>query len=184
LSLAVSDAGPLIHLAQISKLQLLKQLFKRVIITSGVKSEVVDKGIKLGHDDALIVKEAIEEGWIIIKDITETSASTAKRLAQGENISKSDAETLLLAKDHEAKNFLVDDKILSNLAKMYGFKVWSIWTILLEALSKGFIEITDIESAINELGERRHKLKAEQAAEILKAAKHLASHEKEVKSTG
>ena len=176
--MTVSDAGPLIHLAQIGKLQLLKQLFNRVLITSEVKREVVDKGIKLGYDDAVIVKEAIEEGWIIIQDITVMAASTAKRLAEGESVSKLDAETLLLAKDQEAKNFLVDDKILSNLAKMYGFKVWNIWTILLKALSEGFIGIADIESAIKELGERRHKLKAEQAAEILKVAKHLASRKR------
>ncbi|MDO8124750.1 MAG: hypothetical protein Q6364_10270 [Candidatus Hermodarchaeota archaeon] len=179
MSVTVSDAGPLIHLAQISKLQLLKQLFKRVLITSGVRREVVDKGIKLGYEDALLVKEAIGEGWIIIQDITAKAASTAKKLAEGENVSTLDAEALLLAKEHEAKNFLVDDKILSSLAKMYGFNVWNTWTILLEALSKGFIELTDIESAIDELGEQRHKLKAEQAAEILKAAKHLASRKRD-----
>jgi len=37
LSVMVSDAGPLIHLAQISKLHLLKKLFNRVIITPNVK---------------------------------------------------------------------------------------------------------------------------------------------------
>jgi len=73
------------------------------------------------------------------------------------------------------ETILVDEKVLSDLAKMYGFKVWNTWTILLEALSKGFIEISDIESAINELAERKHKLKAGQAAEILEAARVIAS---------
>lgn len=50
-----------------------------------------------------------------------------------------------------------------------------MWTILLESLRKEFIEISDIESAIKELGEKRHKLKDEQAAEILKAAKFIVS---------
>lgn len=35
----VSDAGPLIHLAQVSKLGLLKKLFGRVSITKDVKRE-------------------------------------------------------------------------------------------------------------------------------------------------
>jgi len=175
LSLAVSDAGPVIHLAQIDKLFILKKLFKHILITPGVKREVVDKGVKLGYNDALIVRKAIDENWITIKDITTITASTAKRLAEGENISRSDAETLLLAKENKVETILIDEKVLSDLAKMYGFKVWNTWTILLEALSKGFIEISDVESAVNELAERKHKLKGGQAAEILEAARVIAS---------
>jgi len=70
---------------------------------------------------------------------------------------------------------LVDEKALSDLAKMYGLKAWNTWTILLETLRRGFIEISDIESAITELGKKRHKLKDRQATEILEAAKFIAS---------
>ena len=179
MSQAVSDAGPLIHLAQIKKLQLLKRIFKRISVTPRVKWEVVDEGIKLGRDDALAVRKAMEEGWIVIEDTPKAMTSAAKRLAEGENISRLDAETILLAEEKGAKMTLVDEKVLSDLAKMYGLEVWSTWTILLEAFSRGFIEIHDIESAINELGERRHKLKANQAAEILEAAKLVASRGRE-----
>jgi predicted nucleic acid-binding protein len=172
---AVSNAGPLIHLAQISKLHLLKKLFKNILIIPEVRREVVDEGIKLGHSDALTLKEVVEEGWIIVKSITRKGSSIAKRIAEGENVSKSDAETLMLAIENKVRNMLVDEKILSDLAKMHGFIVWNTWTILLEALRIGFIEIHDAESAIKDLGERRHKLKAKQAAEILEAAKLIAS---------
>jgi len=175
LSLAVSDAGPLIHLAQINQLSLLRKLSKGVLITSGVKREVVDMGVELGYDDAQMVGRAMDEGWITIKDITYRIASIAERLAEDENISRSDAETLLLARENDVKAILIDEKIHSDLAKMYGFEVWNTWTILLEALRKGFIETSEIESAISELAERRHKLKAEQAAEILEAARLIAS---------
>ncbi|MEM2959587.1 MAG: hypothetical protein QW261_14905, partial [Candidatus Jordarchaeaceae archaeon] len=112
---------------------------------------------------------------IIVKSITKKGLSTAKRIAKGENISKSDAETLMLAIENKMRNILVDEKILSDLAKMHRLIVWNTWTILLEALHRDFIEIHDVESAIKELGERRHKLKAKQAAEILEAAKRIAS---------
>lgn len=175
LPLVVSDAGPLIHLAQINKLLLLKTLFNRVVITPAVQREVVDEGLKCGHDDAMLVKQTIDEGWIFIKDIPKAAVSTVKRLVEGENISQSDAETLLVAKENKAELVLIDEKVLSDLAKMYGFEVWNTWTILLEALRKGFIELSGIESAIDELGERRYKLKAEQGTEILEAAKLIDS---------
>ena len=173
----VSDAGPLIHLAQISKLHLIKKLFNQVLITPNVKREAYDEGIKLGHADAQIVGRAFEEGWIIVEDIPKSVASASKRLAEGENISKADAETLLLAKE-KAAEILVDEKALSDLARMYGLKAWNTWTILLESLRRGFIEISDVESAITELGKKRHKLKDKQATEILKAAKFIASQKR------
>lgn len=170
----VSDAGPLIHLAQISKLHLLKKLFSQVVVTPNVKREAYDEGVKLGHADAQVVGKAVEEGWIIVEEVPKRIISTSEKLAQGENISRTDAETLLLAKK-KAAEILVDEKALSDLAKMYGLKVWNTWTVLLESLGKGLIEISDIEAAITELGEKRHKLKNKQAAEILKAAKFIVS---------
>lgn len=170
----VSDAGPLIHLAQINKLHLIKKLFNQVIITPKVKKEAYDEGVKLGHADAQTIEKAIEEGWITVEDVPKRVASAYKRLAEGENISQADAGTLLLAKEKRAE-ILVDEKALSDLAKMYGLKAWNTWTILLETLRRGFIEISDIESAITELGKKRHKLKDRQATEILEAAKFIAS---------
>ena len=173
--LVVSDAGPLIHLAQVNKLFLLREMFKGVTITSGVKRGVVDVGVDLGFDDALIVRRGLEEGWISVKDVAGEAALAVERLASSENVSVSDAETLLCARDLGAEAVLVDERILSELARMYGFSVWSTWTVLLEALGRGLIELTDLESAIGELARRRHKLSEEQAAEILEAARLVAS---------
>jgi len=169
----VSDAGPLIHLAQINKLYLLKKLFKQVIITPNVKREAVDEGIKLGHSDAQIIGKAIEEGWIIVKDFPRRLASASKRLAEDENILKADAETLLFAREKKAQ-VLVDEKALSNLARMFGLKTWNTWTVMLESLRMGYIEVSDVKAAIKKLGEKRHKLKKEQAEQILEAAKLIA----------
>ena len=175
----VSDAGPLIHLAQVNKLFLLREIFKGVTITSGVKREVVDVGVDLGYEDALIVRRAVEEGWVSVKDVA-GEASAVERLARSENISVSDAETLLCARDCGAEAILVDERVLSELARMYGFSVWSTWTILLEALARGLIEYSEVESAIGELAGRRHKLGDGQAAEILEAARLVASKKKRV----
>ncbi|MBT0160999.1 hypothetical protein G4O51_13560 [Candidatus Bathyarchaeota archaeon A05DMB-2] len=174
----VSDAGPLIHLAQINKLYLLKKLFSQVVITPSVKREAYDEGVKLGHADAQIIGKAIEEGWIRVEDVPKNLASASKRLAEGEGISRTDAETLLFARERKAE-VLVDEKVLSNLARMFGLKTWNTWIVLLESLRMGYIEVSDIEAAIKELGEKRHKLKKEQAEQILEAAKLIARKRKE-----
>jgi predicted nucleic acid-binding protein len=173
----VSDAGPLIHLAQINKVCLIKKIFNQVVITSKVMEEAYEEGVKLAHPDAQIIGKAMEEGWIIVEEIPKRLASASKRLAEGERISKADAETLLFAREKGAE-VLVDEKALSNLAAMYGLRAWSTWTVLLEGLRMGFIEVSDVEAAIKELGEKRHKLRKEQAAQILHAAKFIARKQK------
>ena len=173
----VYDAGPLIHLAQIGQLQLLKNLFKRISITAKVKNETVDEGINHGFVDAQIIGKAIQDGWITIEYVCENPSGSIERLVTGENISHADAETLLLAKNKNAE-LLVDDKVVADLAKMYGLRIWNTWTILLESLGEGFIEIQDINKAINELGQKRHKLSEKQAEEILKAANTTVTRKK------
>jgi predicted nucleic acid-binding protein len=173
----VSDAGPLIHLAQIGQLQLLKNLFNSVIITAKVKNETVDQGINHGFVDSQIIGKAIQDGWITIEHVSEQLAGSIERLVIGENISQADAETLLMAKNKNAE-LLVDDKVVADLAKMYGIRIWNTWTILLESLSEDFIEVQDIKKATDKLGKKRHKLSEKQAEEILKAANTIITYKK------
>ncbi|BAJ50718.1 conserved hypothetical protein [Candidatus Caldarchaeum subterraneum] len=172
---AVSDAGPLIHLAQINKLHLLKMLYNQAVITPRVKREAYDMGAKHGHADATIGK-AIEDGWIKVEKLQKQLISSSKKLASKEKISQADAETLLLAKEKKAE-ILVDEKALSNIARLHGLRVWST-SILLEALSRGYIEVSDIEAAIRQLDEKRHKLKREHVEQILEVAKTIACRRK------
>ena len=72
---------------------------------------------------------------------------------------------------------LVDEKALSNIARLHGLRVWST-SILLEALSRGYIEVSDIEAAIRQLDEKRHKLKREHVEQILEVAKTIACRRK------
>jgi predicted nucleic acid-binding protein len=157
LRIVVSDAGPIIHLAQIGQLQLLKNLFQHVSITAKVKNETVDEGINHGFVDAQIIGKAIQDGWITVDHVSEQLAGSIERLVIGENISQADAETLLMAKNKNAE-LLVDDKVVADLAKMYGLRIWNTWTILLESLNEGFIEVQVINKAIDELVKKRHKL--------------------------
>jgi hypothetical protein len=50
--------------------------------------------------------------------------------------------------------------------------------IFLESLSEGFIEVQDINSAIDELGKKRYKLSEKQAEEILKATNAIVTSKK------
>jgi predicted nucleic acid-binding protein len=174
----VSDAGPLIHLAQIDKLLLLKTLFGNVLITDKVKIEVFDEGARHGCPDAQLVGTALESGWLKVEPLPRRLVSSVIKLAEGENISLPDAESLLLAVDKKAF-LLVDDKSLSNLAKMYRLKVLNTWTLLLEGLSQDLVELNEIKDAIDKLRKIRFSLNGRQAREILNAANIIEEHKRE-----
>jgi predicted nucleic acid-binding protein len=180
---AVADTGPLIHLAQINNLYLAQKLFGQVIITSSVKREAVDEGLRLGYSDAEIIRKALSDRWIIVTSLPNVLAKTAPKLAEDENISLADAETLLLAKEKKAE-LLVDEKIVADLAKMFGLRVWGTWTLLLESLTMGLIDVADVENAVTELGKKRFRLNAKQVKEILDAAKFIERSNAGAKSKG
>lgn len=174
---AVSDSGPLIHLAQAGQISLLKNIFGEVFIALAVKREVVDEGIRRAYPDARLVEEALAEGYIVVHRTSSRISKRASKLAKQERISQSDSETLILAKTL-ARLLLTDEKILSMLAKMYGIEVWNTWTVLLEALRRKLIDEQGIHKAISELGERRHKLSPRDAKEILDAVERIAASKK------
>ncbi|MHA1378400.1 MAG: hypothetical protein ACTSRG_08465 [Candidatus Helarchaeota archaeon] len=64
---AVSNSGPLIHLAKTGLLELLK--IYDLSIPKEVRVEVVDKGKKKGHGDAILIERAINNGWIKLIDV-------------------------------------------------------------------------------------------------------------------
>lgn len=171
---AVSDAGPLIHLAQVNRLHLLERLFGKIAIVLLVGHEVVDEGMRLGYPDAILVKDALVNRRITVVTPSSDLVRRATKLAKREKLSLSDSETLLLAK-RLSQPLLTDERLLSVLARMYGIEVWNTWTVLLEALRVRLMEKTEIHAAITELGEKRHKLSSGQIKEIVDSANRLAS---------
>ncbi len=88
----VSNSTVLIYLAKIGKLNLLKRLFKKILIPAEVFNEVVIRGKEQQHFDALIVEKAVEDGWIEVKDIT------AYEELEGFGIDPGEAQAISLAK--------------------------------------------------------------------------------------
>ena len=172
MTIVVSDAGPLIHLSQIGKLSLLGKLFGVVLVTDRVKIEVFDEGSRLGYADAQSIGAALDDGWLKIEAFPKRLVGSAAKIAEGENISRADAETLLLAVDKKAE-LLADDKLLFDLAKMYRLRVLNAWTLLLEGLSRDYLKLAEIQDAIEQLGKKKFGLNAKQIQEILYAARFI-----------
>ncbi|KAB3543725.1 MAG: hypothetical protein C5617_007530, partial [ANME-2 cluster archaeon] len=80
----VSNSGPLIHLARIGRLNLLRELFGTVAIPVDVKIEVVDRGKEEGAADAFLIESEIRDGRIVIEEID--ISDSAKEIAKSVGI--------------------------------------------------------------------------------------------------
>jgi len=80
--LPVSNASPLIYLARLNKICLLKDLFGQVQIPLEVKVETIDRGKAKGYSDAYVIEEALNKGWLVTDALTTENERKSDALAE------------------------------------------------------------------------------------------------------
>jgi len=128
----VSNSTPLIWLAKIGKLNLLKNFFKTVMIPEAVYDEVVTKGINEKAPDAFIVENAVKEGWIKIRTIK------GIRKLEKFGLHKGEVDTISLAAKLKSE-VLVDETHARLAAKALNIKPKGTIYILIRALKEKII---------------------------------------------
>ena len=163
----VSNATPLIYLAKVGKLELLRKVFGDVLIPEEVKVEVVEKGKELGERDAYTIEKAITEGWL--KVLATQSIDIPIQLDPGE------IAVLSLAKKLELKEVLVDEVSARMAARLLDLKPRGTLFVLLKALSMKEIDIDEFHEILNLMIRQGFRLKEEVYLEALGEAKRITS---------
>lgn len=145
--MVVSNAGPLIHLAKIGKLNLLKELFHQVSIPDAVKKEVVDRGKEEGMPDSFLIENEINKGWIAVqKDINDR----IKEIAEKVGIEVGEAVAIMLAREKKYP-ILLDDLAARRFAAGLGLKVIGSVGVLIKAVQTQKISKKDALDALDRL---------------------------------
>jgi predicted nucleic acid-binding protein len=116
----VSNSGPLIHLARIYRLNLLKELFGKVAIPTEVKIEVVDRGKEEGAADAFLIESEIKDGWIVIEEID--TSDSVKEIAKSVGIEIGETAAIMLSRRKNCP-ILLDDLAARRFATGLGLEV-------------------------------------------------------------
>lgn len=61
----IFDSSPLIHLTKIGKIEFVLKLFGKIYIPVAVYEEVVEKGLKFGYSDAILIQNLENEKQIL-----------------------------------------------------------------------------------------------------------------------
>ena len=130
--IAVLDASPLCYLLLIGEIDLLPQLFSRVVVPQTVILE-------LQHDDAPATVRNWASNlpiWIFVKETPDTISAGMEKLQAGERAA------ILLAELIQADIVIIDEKAARLIAGRRGLSVTGVLGVLGEAATRGLVDLT------------------------------------------
>ncbi|MCD6493504.1 MAG: hypothetical protein J7K36_06885 [Archaeoglobaceae archaeon] len=143
---AVSNSGPLIHLAKVGLLELIN--IYDTVIPLEVKYEVVDRGKEKGVIDAFLVEKAIEEGWIKIINVSIDDKFV--KTAEVAGLHKAEIAVIHYAYKNSI-TALLDDDAARVFARSLGVRVRGTLGLLIEGLKEGLISYSEAVKGLDDL---------------------------------
>ena len=133
--MVVADAGPLIGLGRIGRLNLLRDLYEQILIPPAVQHELC---VDSGRPAAAHCAEAIAQGWLQVRAPSPSSAPSRSELMLV--LDPGEAEAMLLAEEVECRFLLIDERKGRAVAKRRGIPVVGIAGVLLAAKKRGLLD--------------------------------------------
>lgn len=155
----VCNSGPLIHLARADHFNLLRALFRRLIIPPAVYQEVVVRG--RGQDGS---EELARAKWIDRRRPRRTDLI----LALSAFLGRGEAEAIALAAERKDSLLLIDEAQGRRVAGSMGIAIRGTLGVLLQGHRAG--HVSDLEGAIKRMRERGTWVDDEVIATVLAAA--------------
>jgi len=162
----ISDATPLIYLAKIEKISLLKSLYNTIIISPEIKNEIVDEGKRLKEKDSFLIEKEIKDGFIEVIKVSNYIKPVFK-------IDKGELSILSLAKELSIKDVLIDEKLARIAAKVEGLTPRGTLFVILKNLKLKLINFDDFLRILNSLLEAGFRLKEEVYLKAIEEARKI-----------
>ena len=162
----ISDATPLIYLAKIEKISLLKSLYNTIIISPEIKNEIVDEGKRLKDKDSFLIEKEIKDGFIEVIKVSNYIKPVFK-------IDKGELSILSLAKELSIKDVLIDEKLARIAAKVEELTPRGTLFVILKNLKLKLINFDDFLRILNSLLEAGFRLKEEVYLKAIEEARKI-----------
>ena len=150
------DAGPLMVLGKLNRLDLLADLYQEVQISRAVYDEVVTQGLARGAPGAFTVRLFWQRHQWPIVDVSESllSARTAVRYTSPVILGPGETETLALAQTLTNPLVLLDDEAARAEARRLGVRIRGTVGTLVLAYREGLLSFGSFELLLREIAAR------------------------------
>jgi predicted nucleic acid-binding protein len=146
----VSNTSPLIWLAKIGKLKLLKDLFNIVLVSEESYKEAVEAGLQEGYSDALVIKEACDQGWIKVERLDEKKVEICQKIMRHSfELHEGEVNAIILAREIGKDTLLLmDDSSGRAFAETWGLKVKGVLYVLIKAMRNDLLNKDQAKEAV------------------------------------
>jgi len=139
----VTNTSPVILLARMGRLRLLKDLYESVLVPPFVKAECIDRGREAGAREVPEIERGIREGWVQLVNLDKPERQEARRLLDEARIGEGEAEALALSR-HRHTLAVLDDKEARAIAKGWNLEHTSTVMVLFEAFKRELISYDEL----------------------------------------
>ncbi len=157
----MADTGPLIALARIGELDLLRRLYGRVAVPPAVERELA---IGSGRPGASTLEGALDAGWIVV-EATRDGAGLQDLLGL---LGEGEAEAIALAEQRQSRLLLIDGARGRRVARSRGVPVAGVAGVLLAAKNRQ--ELKAVGPLLRALSDAGYRLAPALVAKVLAAA--------------
>jgi len=147
---AVSDSTPLIYLAKIGRLGLVKDVFGKVFIPEAVFNEAVVQGKALNISDAYII-EGFVGAWIITERVGPEVEEEYRFLDTNLKLGPGEKEALKLCKQLNADCFIADDREARRVSKILNVSPIGTCGIIAQSCKQGSITRVETIQIVDDL---------------------------------
>ena len=145
----IADTGPLIALARVGQLDLLRRLYGRVVVPPAVHTELA---IDSNRPGAKALAGVFAAGWVVIEAVTDSSV----RRELDQLLGPGEAQAIALAEQEDARFLLIDDARGRRTARSRGIPVVGVAGVLLVAKSRG--ELAAVGPVLDRLSNAGYRL--------------------------
>jgi len=164
----VSNTSPLIWLSKIGRVTLLKELFGTVIIPEEVYKEAVERGLQEGFSDALVIKEAVDQGWIKISKLNKKEVALCQKMMKHAfEIHLGEAQAIVLSRRTHSL-LLIDESSGRAFAEAWGLKAKGTLYVIVNALRHGLLDCAEAKETLLTLVDRGFRIEPSLLARIIR----------------
>lgn len=147
----LADAGPLMALGKLNRLDLLADLYGQVQIPRAVYTEVVTQGLARGAPDALTIRLFWQQQvWPVVEVAPAILAAYKPPVILGPG----ETEVLALAQSMSDPLVLLDDEVARAEARRLNLRSRGTLGVLVQAYRRGYLSFAQIDLLLQEIAAR------------------------------
>jgi len=147
---AVSESTPLIYLAKIGRLDIIRDVFQKIYVPEAVIDEAVTQGKALNMSDASIIEKAVGT-WIIKERVEPEVDAEYSFLDNNTRLGNGEKEALKLCKQLDAAYFIADDREARRVSSILNIKPIGTCGTVVQAFRQGSITKKEALRVIDDL---------------------------------